>query len=144
MPNLKREDQWLIKVGVTGVNLPKVFSWTTMTGGDLDAEDVKTRPGGMLNQISLGGPSTRNDCTLERNYSNALHPFIVQLENVAGRAAMWASYTPLDGNGNPDGPTVTLTGKLKTVKSPDKNANNTNAAFLQLVMSCDVPSHISQ
>lgn len=142
MPNL-REDQWLIHAQVDGVNFPSTFSWTTMSGGDIEAQDTKTRPGGMLPEQSLGGPTTRSDCTVERNYNSALHAYIVQLENAAGRATGRVSYTPLDANGNPSGGTVTLHGLLKGVKPPDKNANNTGAAFLALTFSCQVAASIS-
>ena len=138
-----REDQFRIHVQVDGVNYPEVTSWSTMTGGDIDSEDTKVRPGGMLPQISLGGPTTRSDVVVERLYSTGLHPYLVQLENVAGRAAMRVSATPLDANGNPDGGTVTYHGLLKTVKSPDKNANGQAAAFLTLTMSCQAESSIS-
>lgn len=140
-----REDQFLIAAGVVGVNLPPVYSWSSLSGGDVEAEDTKARPGGMLPQQSLGGPTTRNDVTVERNYNPALHPYVVQLENVAGRATMWVSYTPLDNNGNPAGGTTVINGTLKGVKAPDRNANSTTtAAYLSLTMSAQVASTTSQ
>lgn len=140
---LLRQDQAAISVTVTGVALPFIKSWTMLEGGDVEAEDTKTRPGGMLPQVNLGGPSSRSDCTVTRNYSAALHPYIVQLENVAGRAAMKVAYTILDANGVPSGPTVTMTGILKTVTRPNFDANATGAAFLSLVMGANVASSIS-
>jgi hypothetical protein len=131
---LIREDQAIIQCQVTGINLPAVYSWASYEGGDVEAEDVKTRPGGLLPQVNLGGPAQRTDVTVKRQYSAQLHAFIVQLENVAGRAFCVASYTILDANGNPNGGTVTVTGILKTVQRPNWEANASNAAFLGLVI----------
>jgi|SRR5947209_112366 len=128
-----REDQFLLQCSVAGVNLPIVYSWAEWEGGDVEGEDQKTRPGGMLPQVNLGGPATRTDVTMRRQYSAQLHPFIVALENVAGKASGTLSYTPLDANGNPNGGTVTITGILKNVVPPPKNANQANPAFLGLV-----------
>lgn len=131
---LLREDQFIIHCNVTGVNLPSVYSWAELQGGEVEGEDVKTRPGGMLPQVNLGGPATRTDVTVSRQYSAQLHPFIIALENVAGKAACQVSYTPLDTNGSPNGGTVTMTGILKNVIKPVANANASNAAMLQLVI----------
>lgn len=139
-----REDQFLLHAGVTGVNLPSTYSWASMEGGDLEAQNVKTHTGGMLPEQDLGGPSTRTDATMQRNYNAALHAYFVQLENTVGKGGMWMSWTPLDANGNPNGGTVTITGKVKSAKPSGRNANNTGPAYLVVVMSCDVESHISQ
>lgn len=141
---LKREDQFMLQATVTGVALPSVFSWSEMDDGSVEAQDSKVWPGGMLNQQNLGGPATRADVTVMRPYSTALAPYIVQLENVVGRAAMQCSYTPLDANGNPDGPTMTITGILKKVTPPARNANNQSAAYLTLVMGANTPASIGQ
>lgn len=142
MPDL-REDQFRIKVSVTGVNPPPIASWTSMTGGDLSSEDTKVRPGGMLDQISLGGPSTRSDATVERLYGTTIAPYIIQWEQAIGQS-MRISYTPLDSTGAIAGPTTTLHGILKGVKPPDMNANQQGAAMLALTMSCNVAASISQ
>lgn len=143
MPNL-RGDQFLLHAGINGVNIPSTFSWTSMEGGDLEAQNVKTHPGGMLPEQDLGGPTSRTDATMNRNYNAALHAYFVQLENASGRGSMWMSWTPLDANGNPNGGTVTITGKVKGVKAPGRDANNTGPAYLSVMMSCDVESTISQ
>jgi hypothetical protein len=141
MPHL-RADQFRIKCAVNGVNPPAIASWTSMSGGDLTSEDTKVRPGGMLPQVSLGGPTTRSDAVVERLYGTTIAPYIVQWEQAIDQG-MWISYTPLDGAGNPAGPTTTLHGILKAVKPPEMNSNQTGAAMLSLTMSCNVSASIS-
>jgi hypothetical protein len=143
VPNL-REDQAVIHVSVDGVNPPFVPSgWSSFSGGDVEAQNVKLWPGGMLPQQDLGGPPTRSDATVQRPYSDALHPYLVQFENVAGRAGMQIIYQPKDANGNPIGGVYTIKGKLKTVTRPNYEASATNPAYLTLVMSCDFEAHLS-
>jgi hypothetical protein len=139
---LKREDQFLIVAAVAGVNLPQPYSWAEMDDGFVEAQDTKTYPGGMINQVNLGGPATRGDITVQTQYSTALAPYMVQLEQACGRAAAYASYRPLDANGNPDGPVVNMSGILKSVQLTGRNANNTGAAFLKLVIGADTQASI--
>ena len=140
---LKREDQFLLHAGVNGVSLPSVYSWSEMDDGGVTAAGVKVWPG-MINQIPLGGPASRADATIKRPYSTALAPYMVQLENVVGRAGMWMSWTPLDANGNPDGPTETIGGILIGCPPPARNAAGTNATYLTLVMSAFTVASIGQ
>ena len=152
MDTFIRSDQARIHVRVYGVNYPSVTSWASLEGGDLTSEDVKTRPGGLLPQVNLGGPTTRNDLTVTRQYSIELHPWIVALENVCGIASMKVTYEIFDPskftaskNFNPQQESsfqtfkgvVTITGILKSVTRPNFNANTPETAFLALVMGCD-------
>jgi hypothetical protein len=143
MPTYLRQDQATISVPSLAVNLPYVKSWATLEGGDIESEDVKTRPGGMVGQVNLGGPSTRTDCTVQRPYTKEIHPYIVQLDNVAGRSAMKVTYSILGPTAAVIGPTVTLTGILKNVMRPNFDSNASGVAMLGLVMGCDVAAHIS-
>ncbi len=136
-----RSDQALISAGVfdahgVAVALP-TGSWSIYQGGDIEAEDVFTRPGGMLPGQNLGGPSKRTDITVERQYTTALHAVVQQLESLAGKADAWASYTPLDANGNPNGDTHKISGVLKSVMVPNFDANSANAVFLGLVIGAN-------
>lgn len=136
MPQL-RADQAAVYVAVGGVPLDKGV-WTSMDGGDMQATDTKTRPGGMGDEISLGGPRTRTDCTVTRQYTDdVLHPLFPLLESRCGSAGMLVSWTPLDGDGNPTGAkTHGISGVLKEVMKTKVDANGTEAVFLTLVMSC--------
>lgn len=141
---LLREDQATISVPKLPVALPFVRSWAKLEGGDLESEDTKVRPGGMLSQINLGGPTTRTDATVSRPYSAELHPFLVPLEQVAGNGSMNITWTVLNAQRVSLGNTVTLTGILKTVNRPAWDANATAPAMLALVMGCDVDAQQTQ
>ncbi len=136
MPYL-RQDQATISVPTLPVALPYVKSWATLEGGDLESEDTKTRPGGMVPQVNLGGPTTRTDATVTRPYTAELHPHIVDLENVGGQGAMSITYNILGANAQTIGTPVTLTGILKNVTRPNWDSNATGTAMLSLVMGCD-------
>ncbi len=92
----------------------------------------------MVDQINLGGPTTRTDATVSRPYTQELHPFLVPLETVAGNGEMHITWTFLNANRIAGPATVTLTGILKNVVRPSWDANATGAAMLGLVMGCDV------
>lgn len=143
MPTYLRQDQATISVPVLPVALPYVKSWAALEGGDIESEDVKTRPGGLVGQVNLGGPTTRTDATVMRPYTKELHKYIVALENFAGQGTMHITYTILDATGNVIGPTVTLKGILKNVVRPNFDSNTSGVAMLSLVMGCDVAASIS-
>lgn len=127
-----REDQAAIHVSVDGVPLDNEV-WSALEGGDSQAQNVKHRPGGMGDEIELGGPVSRSDLTVKRMYSDVLHALIVNLENAAGKRVGTASYTPLDADGNVAGQTITYSGVLKSVTRPNAEANSNAAAELVLV-----------
>lgn len=139
-----RQDQATISVptlqGPQGaISLPFVKSWATLEGGDIEAEDTKTRPGGMVGQVNLGGPSTRTDATVTRPYTRELHPFLQRLESAAGNGAMTISWTILDARGSAaGGKTFAINGILKNVTRPNWDSNTAGAAMLSLVMGCNV------
>ena len=140
MPKL-RSDQAAIHVSVfdsTGKNVLDSAVWASMEGGDITATDTKTRPGGMGDEESLGGPRSRSNCTVGRQYTNdVLHPLIPALERLSGAAAMKISWTPLDADGNQDGATHGISGKLIDVQTTKRDANAPEAMFLTLVMSAN-------
>lgn len=139
MPTYLRQDQATISVPHLPVLLPFVKSWAMLEGGDLESEDTKTRPGGMLGQVNLGGPTTRTDATVSRPYTKELHPFIKRLEDAGGNGAMSISWTILDATGSTaGGPTYTINGILKNVTRPNWDSNTAGAAMLALVMGCNV------
>lgn len=145
MATLLREDQAVIHASVNGVNPPfSTAGWSALEWGDVEANNVKVFPGGMLQQQDLGGVQTRADATVTRPFSDTLHPYLSQWENVVGTATMRITYTPKDANGNPNGAPVTITGRLKKVTRPKYDANGNAAAMLGLVMSCNVATGQSQ
>ncbi len=134
-----REDQAEIHAGVDTVpTMPATQSWASLEGGDIEAENVKTRPGGMQPQLDLGGPSTRADVTVKRLLDDTTETFIVDLENAVGKSTGWVSYQLLDADGGKiAGSQIKMTGVLKQVQKGNWDANASNAQFLGLVFSLD-------
>lgn len=140
---LLREDQALIHVDVNGVGLD-AKPWTTLSGGELQAQSVNTRPGGMQASKELGGPVMRSDVTVTRQYSNdVLHGKLMALDKACGKATTHVSWTPLDADGNPSGASVTYSGILKQVTHPNLDANASAAQFLTLVVGLDQDAIVS-
>lgn len=139
MPKL-RSDQNDIYVAVynpAGKNILDSGVWATMEGGDMSSTDTKSRPGGMGDEESYGGPRTRSNATVSRQYStDILHPLIPLLETLCGAAAGKMSWRPLDPYTNPDGNTHSISGRLVDVQTTKRDANSPEAMFLTLVFSC--------
>lgn len=133
-----RVDNWNLTVTVDGFGLlPGVFD--KMTGGEIDSEETKYKPGGMGPSISLGGSTTPGNCVISRFYDysrdNAL---CKQLMNVVGKVQMSITKSPMDPDGNiyPDpGSAIVYTGTLKRVTPPEPDSEGTGAAMLEIEMS---------
>lgn len=144
-----REDQAIISFAVTNpsalkVHIPSPYSWASFEGGDIEAEDVFTRPGGMKPGLNLGGPSKRSDVTIKTQYtSDWTGDVIVALENACGALAVSASWTRLDATGNKNGQSFNVTGILKSVQKPVFDANASGAVFIGLVIACDTEASTS-
>ena len=123
---------------------PNGGSWSMLEGGDLESEDTKVRPGGMVGQVNLGGPTTRTDATVSRPYSSEIHPFIKRLENQAGNGSMKIHWTAMNAAKQALGNVFTITGILKNVTRPNWDSNATGAAMLAVVMGCDVEGQQTQ
>jgi hypothetical protein len=126
-----RSDMWLVTVQVDGVGDLGVFD--KRTGGDVDSDEQKYRPGGMAPPVSLGGAVTMNNVVLERNYVlERDHPIIHQLLSLAGIAAISCAAQPLDLNRVPFGRPIVETGKLKNVAWPDHDSTSSDPGLLHL------------
>jgi hypothetical protein len=130
-----REDTWLITLAVDGVNLG-VFD--SFSGGELDSEESKYRPGGMAAEISLGGTQMVGNVTISR-YCDRLRdwPRIKWLQSRRGKGRVSIGVTPLDPNGATGGTPLVYTGTLKTVTPPEIDSTGTDAAQLELECTID-------
>jgi hypothetical protein len=132
-----RVDNWGITVTIDGFGNIGVFD--KMTGGDIDSEETKYKPGGMGASISLGGSQTPGNCIVSRFYDysrdNALCKHLL---GVVGKVQMSITKSPMDPDGNyyqDAGASLVYTGTLKRVTPPEPDSEGTGAAMLEIEMS---------
>jgi len=125
-----RQDTWIITVHLDGVSFG---IWDKKTGGEVDSDDIKYYPGGMLPPIMLGGKVTTGNVTLQRLYDRIDdHGKINTLMAAAGRGNVTVAQRPMDPDGNPVGKAITYTGVLKRVSPPDTDSESTTAALYEI------------
>jgi hypothetical protein len=127
---MSRADQYAVTVTADGVNLGV---WDKLEGGEIDSEETKYKPGGMLPQVSLGGTVEVGNVTVSRLYS--LDSTAVQMRNLRGRvgkANMVVNRQSLDTDGNAYGPPWVYKGKLKTLTLPEVDSESSDAAVVAL------------
>lgn len=132
-----RQDQYDVTASVTyGGTTHDLGTFDTFSGGEADSEETKYNPGGLAEQLSLGGRRTVGNVTVGRIYDLARdHPLMGWLLAVAGRADLTVVKTPL----NPDGVAVpsplVYRGKLKAVSPPEHDSNSNDAATWEMELS---------
>lgn len=132
---MSRRDQYNVTVNVSG--MPDLGTFDTMTGGDIDSEELKYRPGGMAQQVSLGGTKTINNVVVGRLFRHDRDlPIALQLYEAVGRATVTVTKSHLDVDGHATGLALVYTGKLKNVTFPDVDSETNEAALMTLEVSC--------
>jgi hypothetical protein len=128
-----RQDTWVIRLTVNGESFG---IWDKKSGGAVDSEDTKYYPGGMAQQIPLGGRKTTDNVTLSRLYDrHDDHDRINTLLNAAGKGSVTISQRPMDPDGNEYGRPLIYTGKLKRVNPPDTDSESSGAALIEIEAS---------
>lgn len=135
-----RGDMASITVKVGGDEIFAGAEWATYSGGELEADDQKTRPGGMKGQVAIGGPTSRSDITCTIQFTDVVAKKVKadKWESRAGRGTFEATVTFLDSDGNGVAETAfTRKGIVKRIKIPDVDVNTGEVAFLEVVGSMD-------
>jgi hypothetical protein len=109
--------------------------WATFEGGGLEADDQKTRPGGMQKQMAIGGPTSRQDVTVTTQMTDGMFAVAKEFEAAAGRKFMSVVVTYLDEDGNGNGGSFTVKGKVKSAVWPNIDVNSGDVAFLSVTAS---------
>lgn len=130
-----RQDQWANTVTIDGRPLGV---WDTLSGGDVDAEETKYRPGGMQPQVSLGGTTTVNNVSLGRLLGRQDWDFMHNLmANRVGKARVTVARQPLDVDGNPFGRPLVYRGTLQNVTPGDTDSNSSDAQVWEITVSTE-------
>lgn len=130
-----RQDQWANTVTIDGVPLGL---WDTMSGGDVDSQETKYKPGGLQPEISLGGSTTVNNVTLGRLLSREDWPFMQSLmSRRVGRASVTVARQPLDTDGNPFGAPLVYRGVLQNVTPGDTDSTSSDAQIWEITVSTE-------
>lgn len=128
-----RKDQYRITVTVDGRTLPAPHAWDTLTGGEIDSEELKYKPGAMAPEISLGGTVTVGQVVVGRIYDlDRDHVNIHWLIGRVGKGHVVVKKQPLDIDGNAFGRALVYQGKLKRVLPPEVDSTSTDAAILEV------------
>ena len=129
-----REDTWLISASCEGRDLG---IWDTFSGGELDSEETKYRPGGMESEISLGGRQTTGNVTIGRYLDRARDwPLIKWLSTQRGVGRVNIGLTPLAFDGARGGDPLVYTGTLKQTTIPDLDSTGNDATKVELEVTC--------
>lgn len=134
-PQPTREDTWAVHVTV-GDRPLGIFD--TFSGGEIDSEEAKYPPGGMQEEISLGGRKTIGNVTVSRYLDRALDwPLIKWLSTQVGAARVTIGLVPLQFDKTPGGEPLVYGGTLKTVTLPDIDSTGNDAAKVELECTMD-------
>lgn len=134
---MSRQDQYQVMVvlELDGTRLDTGI-WDTMSGGEVDSEETKYRPGGMGDEITLGGMRSVGNVTVSRLYDLSRdHSRIGTLLRWAGKANATVSKQPLTVNKVAFGKPIVYTGKLKAVTPPEHDSNSNDAGMLEMEIS---------
>jgi hypothetical protein len=123
---MSRLDQYNVTVSIDGTNYG---TFDKMTGGAIDSEELKYRPGAMGAEISLGGPVTVSNITVSRLYVlNRDHGFVPAWKGKVGKGVVTVTKQPLDINRAPFGNPIVYSGTLKTLTLPEPDSEGTGSA----------------
>jgi hypothetical protein len=132
---VSRADQYNVTVAIDGVD---DGTWDKMTGGEVDSEETKYKPGGMATAISLGGSQNVGNLTVSKLLKLAEVPKIKGWMQRAGKASVVVTKQSLDVDGNVfSGAVIVYKGKLKAVTPPDVDSESSDPALVEIEVSTD-------
>ena len=130
---MSREDQYSVSVVIDGTDYG-IFD--KCEGGEVSAEDLKYRPGGLAPAVSLGGGKTTANITISRLYDLVRdHQRTSTLFDKVGKGQCVVMKQPLDVDGNAFGRPITYRGTLTRATPPNADSESNNAGMLELEVS---------
>jgi len=128
-----RKDMYKVTVTIDGRTLPAPTAWDTLTGGEIDSDELKYKPGAMAPEISLGGSVTVGQVVIGRVYDlDRDHTNVHWLISRVGKAHVVVKKQPLDIDENAFGRPLVYQGKLKRVTPPEVDSTSTDAAIVEI------------
>lgn len=135
MPNTQLTEQnTLITVSVDNVNLG---TFVSKSGGQVEADESKTRLGGMGKEISLPVLSTVENVTVAKHWDSDMRSKYASLKTKVGKKRMSVSVQALDGDGNKTGSAESYAGIFIRITPPDQDVSSNDAAMVELELSSD-------
>lgn len=130
---MSRQDQWAVGLTIDGADYG---IWAKLSGGEIDSEELKFKPGAMAPAVSLGGSVEVGNITVSRLYQlNRDHDSIHQLIARVGKGNVTVSRQPLDTDGNAYGSPIVYTAKIKTVTLPEIDSESSDAALIEMELT---------
>jgi len=131
---MSRQNQAAITLTVDGRDMGV---WDKLSGGEIDSEETKYKPGAMAPHVSLGGAVEVGDVTVSRLYvlgrdTETIHWLISRV----GKGDCVLARPALDPDGNVWGtPGLVYSGKLKTLTPPELDSESSDPALIELVVA---------
>ena len=134
---MSREDQYNVTVAVSyGGTTRSLGTFDTIDGGEVDSEEAKYWPGGLGQQLSLGGRRSVGNVTVARLYDLLRdHPIQGWLFGGVGKAEVTVTKTSLTVDGEATGKPLVYKGKLKAVTPTTHDSESSDAARFELEVS---------
>lgn len=134
---MSRQDQYRVTVSVDrNGEVRDLGVFDKQSGGEVDSEETKYWPGGMLAQASLGGRRNVSNVTVSRLYRlDRDHSQVGWILAGIGKADVVVTKTSLDVDGNAYANPVVYTGKLKQLTLPEADSESSDAALFELEIS---------
>jgi hypothetical protein len=127
-----RLDEYNVTVSVDGRDLG---TWDKFSGGEVDSEETRFKPGNMRPSISLGGSVNIGNVTVSRLYDlEKVHAVTHWLIDRVGEAIVVVKKQPLDRYREPFGNPLVYRGVLKQINPPEHDSESSDAALLELEM----------
>lgn len=131
---MSRLDQYDISVTVDST--PIKDSFDKQTGGAVDSEETKYKPGGMQPQISLGGSVITDNVVISRLYRLERDLDICNwLKGRVGKGQVVVKKQSLDVDGVPFGKPLVYAGKLKRIHFPEPDSESSAAGLFEIEVS---------
>lgn len=132
-----RKDMWFIQLIVPAIAFDSQ-SWDQASGGSINPTMVKYPPGGMGDEIPIGGRRTREDMTVIRAWDDTLINIFMSLDAASGNTPAQIAVRPLARRNVGAGKSIVYGGMLGQVTGIDTDSSSSDASLLTVVLSSAV------